>query len=194
VLIAVRVNWPRRLGRSFYALTAYCLTAAILLSATTALAQVSKEYQLKAVFLWRLAQFTEWPNDAFQAADTPLLICVLGDNPFGDALQAAVAGETAHSRKIIVQQHRTAEQVKPCHIVYLSSAALREAKTIAAVLGGRSILTVKDADGPASGYPSIVSFVTEQNRIKLRIDQKAASAARLVLDPRLLRAAEIVGG
>jgi len=39
----------------------------------------------------------------------------------------------------------------------------------------------------------MVSFVTEQNRIKLLIHLKAAMAARLVLDPRLLRSAEIIG-
>ena len=42
-------------------------------------AQVSKEYQLKAVFLWRLAQFTEWPPDAFEHAESPIAVCVLGE-------------------------------------------------------------------------------------------------------------------
>jgi hypothetical protein len=52
---------------------------------------------------------------------------------------------------------------------------------------------VRDIDGLASAYETIIAFVTEQNKIRLRINLKAAAAARLVLDPRLLRAAEIVG-
>jgi uncharacterized protein DUF4154 len=160
---------------------------------TAAFAQVSKEYQLKAVFLWRLAQFTEWPSDAFESADSSIVICVLGENPFGDALNAAVAGETAHGRKLVVQQHRVIEQVKTCHILYISGAGPRQAKAITASLAGRSVLTARDIDGLASAYDTIIGFITEQNKIKLRINLKAATAARLVLDPRLLRAAEIVG-
>jgi YfiR/HmsC-like len=152
-------------------------------------AEVSKEYQLKAVFLWRLAQFTEWPSDGFASGNSPIVICIVGENPFDNALSAAVAGETAHGRRLVVQQHRTTEQAKSCHVIYFPAAPPRGA----AILSGRSVLTVRDDDRPASGYETIVTFVTEQNRIKLRINVKAAAAAGLVLDPRLLRAAEIVG-
>src|SRR5688572_26870190 len=119
-------------------------------------AQVSKEYQLKAVFLWRLAQFTQWPSDAFDSPESPIVICVLGENPFGDALSAAVAGESAHGRKFVVQQHRVVEQIKTCHILYLTGAGPRQAKAIVAMLGGKSILTVRDVDGVASAYDTIV--------------------------------------
>jgi uncharacterized membrane-anchored protein len=69
----------------------------------------------------------------------------------------------------------------------------RTAKDVAAALAGRSVLTVGDADALPSSYETIVRFITEQNRIKLRINVKNATAARLIFDPRLLRAAEIVG-
>lgn len=161
--------------------------------AVPAAAQVSKEYQLKAVFLWRLAQFTEWPSTAFESGDSPIAICVLGDNPFGDALEAAVRGETAHGRKLVIRHHRGIEQLRSCHILYVSGLGPRTAKDLATVVTGRSVLTVGDADGLPSSYESIVRFISEQNRIKLRINVKNATAARLVFDPRLLRAAEIVG-
>jgi hypothetical protein len=90
-----------------------------------------------------------------------------------------------------VQHHRVVEQIKTCHVLYLTGAGPRQAKAIVAVLGGKSILTVRDA-GVASAYDTIVGFVTEQNKIRLWINVKAAAAARLVLDARLLRAAEIV--
>ena len=160
---------------------------------TPAFAQVSKEYQLKAVFLWRLAQFTQWPSDAFESSDNPIVICVLGENPFGDALNAAVAGETAHGRQLVVQYRRPIDQIKSCHILYISGAGPRQAKEIAAALAGRSVLTVRDTDGVASSYETMIRFITDENKIKLRVHLKAATAARLVLDPRLLRAAEIVG-
>jgi hypothetical protein len=162
------------------------------IAAAPAFAQVSKEHQLKAVFLWRLAQFTQWPSNSFEDADTPIAICVLGENPFGDALEEAVRGETAHGRKLLVQHPRAADQVRACHILYITSAGSRQAKEISAALAGRSVLTVRDADGVASSYETMIGFLTEQNKIRLRIHLKPVTAARLVLDPRLLRAAEIV--
>ena len=169
----------------------FMLAGTVALSAP-ARAQVSKEYQLKAVFLWRLAQFTQWPSEAFENPDSPIVICVLGENPFGDALNAAVAGETAHGRRLVVQHHRTVDQLRSCHILYLTGAGPRQAKEISAALAGRSVLTVRDLDSVASSYEAMIRFLTEQNRIKLRIHLQPVTAARLVLDPRLLRAAEIV--
>ena len=166
--------------------------SAMLILSAPIFAQVSKEYQLKAVFLWRLAQFAEWPNNAFESADSPIVICLLGENPFGEALEAAVRGETAHGRRLIVQLHRNVEQIRACHLLYLTGAGPRQAKGISAALAGRSVLTVSDDGELPSSFETIVRFITDENKIKLRISVKRAAAARLVLDPRLLRAAEII--
>jgi hypothetical protein len=163
------------------------------LSALPVAAQVSPEYQLKAVLLLRLAQFTQWPAEAFQSLDSPIQVCVLGENPFGETLSAALTGETAHGRRLVAQHHRAIEQAKSCHILYLTGAGPRQAKTIVSAIGGRSILTVREIDGVATLYETIVGFATEQGKIKLFINAKAAAAARLALDPRLLRVAEVVG-
>ena len=163
------------------------------IAAAPGFAQVSKEYQIKAVFLWRLAQFTEWPATAFESADSPIVICVLGENPFGHAIEETVRGETANGRKLVVQHYRGVPEIQTCHVLYVSGSVARQVKEISAALAGKSILTVRDSDGSARSYDTIVRFINEQNKINLRIDLKAATAARLVLDPRLLRAAEIVG-
>ncbi|HEY7560385.1 MAG TPA: YfiR family protein, partial [Candidatus Binatia bacterium] len=179
---------------SFFRLLYYTALCAVLLSVVyftaPARGQVSREYQLKAVFLFRLAQFTQWPGDAFENPTSPIVICVLGENPFGDALDAAVRGETAHERKLVARYHRAVDQIKGCHMLFTSAAGLRQSKEIMAALAGRSVLTVAD-DGSAS--EAMVRFMTEQNKIKLLVNPKAAAAGRLVFDPRLLRAAEIVG-
>ncbi len=169
------------------------LLVALHILAALGLAQTSKEYQVKAVFLWRLAQFIEWPPDAFEQADSPIVLCVLGENPFGDALEQAVVGETARGRKLVVEQHRGVQGIKTCHILYISAPAARHVQELSAALAGKSVLTVRDSDGSDRSYDAIVRFITEQNKINLRINPKAATAVRLVLDPRLLRAAEIVG-
>jgi hypothetical protein len=189
----------RKTSRNFvFRLIRQCALCAIFVCASFLLpapsqGQVSKEYQLKAVLLWRLAQFTQWPGDAFESSDSPVVICVLGENPFGDALEAAVRGETAHGRRLAVQRHRSIDPIRGCHILFITGAGPRQAKEISAALAGRSVLTVVNGDGLPSSYDAMIQFVIEENKIKLRINAKAAAAARLVLDPRLLRSAEIIG-
>src|SRR5690242_10742668 len=58
------------------------------------------EYQLKAVFLFNFAQFVEWPARAFAAPHAPLVIGVLGADPFGSYLDELVAGEKVGERAI----------------------------------------------------------------------------------------------
>lgn len=163
------------------------------MSAISAPAQVAEDYQLKAIFLWRLAQFTDWPANAFERASSPIVIGVLGTNPFGDALDIAVRGETAHGRKLVVEYYRRVTDIKTCHILYITEPNERRAAQIIADLAGRSLLTASDTEGFARSHGGMVRFITEQNRIKLRINLKAVINAGLRLDARVLRAAEIVG-
>src|SRR5687767_15491065 len=44
-------------------------------------AQAFNEYDLKATFLYHLAQFVDWPPEAFPTEETPFVIGVLGTDP-----------------------------------------------------------------------------------------------------------------
>ncbi len=49
-------------------------------------ATASREYLLKAAFLYNLANFTTWPTEAFSGPQKPLRLCILGEDPFGAAM------------------------------------------------------------------------------------------------------------
>jgi len=149
------------------------------------------EYQVKAVFLFNFAQFVEWPAEAFPDRDAPLIIGVLGQDPFGSYLDETVRGERVNSRQLVVQRYRRVEDVKNCHLLFISRSEGDHLEQIVNSLRYRRILTVSDADISAkSGV--IIRFVTEQNKIKLRISIAAARAANLTISSKLLRLAEIV--
>ena len=52
------------------------------------------EYQVKAAYLANFGRFVEWPANVAVAKSESFTICVLGQDPFGADLDAAVAGET----------------------------------------------------------------------------------------------------
>ena len=149
------------------------------------------EYQLKAVFLFNFAQFVEWPPEAFPDAQTPLVIGVLGKDPFGAYLDETVRGETVNNRPLTVQRYRQAKEIKTCHVLFISRSEAYRLEQIFASLKGRNILTVGDAVGFAR-RGGMIRFLIEQNKIRLRINLGAAKDANLVLSSKLLRPAEII--
>lgn len=151
----------------------------------------SQEYQLKAVFLFNFAQFVEWPPEAFPNAESPLVIGVLGDNPFENYLEEAVRGEQANHRPLVVQRYRRVAEIKSCHILFISRSESARLDEIFASLKGRNILTVGDVDGFAL-HGGMIRFVMEKNKIRMRINLEAAKAGRLTISSKLLRPAEIV--
>lgn len=155
------------------------------------IAQSSPEYQLKAVFLFNFAQFVEWPASAFATPDAPLVICVLGEDPFGPYLDETVRGEKVNDRRLEVRRPHGLEEVEGCHILFVSRREEGRLTGILDSLRGQSILTVSDAERFAT-RGGMIRFVTDRNRIRLRINLEAAKAANLTLSSKLLRPAQIV--
>lgn len=150
-----------------------------------------QEYQIKAVFLFNFAQFVAWPSAAFADPQAPLVIGVLGEDPFGPYLDETVREEVIGGRKLVVQRYRHGADAARCHILFISRSETGRLEQIVAELRGHSILTVGDAAGFAQ-RGVMIRFVTEQNRIRLRINLEAARAANLTISSKLLRPAEIV--
>jgi YfiR/HmsC-like len=149
----------------------------------------SAEYQVKAVFLFNLAQFVEWPARAFSDPEAPLVIGVLGEDPFGAYLDETLRGESVHNRPLILQRYRRVSDVKVCHVLFVSSSETDRLEQILASLRGRSVLTVGDAD-EFIARGGMIRLVTEKNKIRIRINIEAVRAANLTISSKLLRLAQ----
>ncbi|MFZ5496058.1 MAG: YfiR family protein [Verrucomicrobiota bacterium] len=171
------------------------MTALQLFSAGTAHAQPppAQEYRIKAVFLFNFAQFVEWPPEVFPGPESPLVIGVLGRDPFGALLDEAVQGEATGTHPLAVRRFRRVDDIGMCHVLFISESEAPRLERILAGLQGRSILTVGDAEDFAQ-RGVMIRFFKDKNRIRLRINLEAARAARLTISSRLLRPAEIVTG
>ena len=150
------------------------------------------EYQLKAVFLFNFAQFVEWPPAALPPANAPFVIGVLGKDPFGADLDDVVRGETVNRHALAVERYHKVAEVRDCQILFIAASELPQLEDILAVLKGRSILTVTDADGSAV-RGVMIGLVRQDKRVRLRIDLQATKASNLTISSKLLRPAEIVG-
>jgi hypothetical protein len=153
--------------------------------------EISKEYKVKAAFLFNFSQFVEWPAEAFPEAQTPLVIGVVGEDPFGAYLDEIVRGEKVKDHTLVVQRFHQVEEIKACHILFISQSETKHLEQILASLKGRSILTVGDAEDFAKNG-GMIRFVAEKTKIRFRVNLVAAKAANLTISSKLLRPAEIV--
>jgi hypothetical protein len=153
--------------------------------------QVSKEYQIKAAFLYNFSQFVEWPAGAFPNAQSPLVIGVIGDDPFGNYLDDIVRGEKVNNHPLVVQRFHRVSEIKTCHVLFVSRSEANQIEQVLSSLRGRNILTVGDFEDFAQ-RGGMIRFITENNKIRFRINVGVARAAKLTISSKLLRAAEIV--
>jgi hypothetical protein len=153
---------------------------------------VTQEYDLKAAFLFNFAQFVEWPAEDFAAGGAPIVIGILGSDPFGRSLDDIVAGETIRNRPLVVRHYRTVEQVDTCHILFISSSEAGQLEHIVKTLGRRSVLTVGETRD-FTNRSGMIGFDVSQKHLRLRINLGAAQEARLTISSKLLRQAQIVG-
>jgi hypothetical protein len=178
----------RRVARTSCIACGLWLLGGLDVSAQTA---PSREYQIKAVFLFNFAQFVEWPPAAFVGANTPLVIGVLGENPFGTYLDETVRAEKVNNRPLEVQRYRQVDEIDTCHVLFISRSEANRLGQILANLKGRSILMVGDVDDFVR-RGGMVQLTTAQNKVRLMINADAAKAANLTISSKLLRSAEVV--
>jgi YfiR/HmsC-like len=171
------------------------ITLLVALAASTccgAYAAGPSEYEVKAVFLFNFSQFVSWPSAAFGSSDAPMIIAVLGSDPFGQELDAVVKGEHVGAHPLEVRRYRDISEIKDCHILFIDRSEAAQLDGIVQALHGRSILTVSDIDD-ATRAGVMIDLVKQSDRIRLRINVAAARAGGLTISSKLLRPAEIVG-
>jgi hypothetical protein len=147
------------------------------------------EYQVKAVFLLNFTKFIEWPPAAFEEPDSPIAICILGEDPFGGSLNQIVAGEVVSGRRVAVQRIKSAPPAKSCQLLFVSRSEKEIPKLLPELRQG--VLTVGEGeDFVREG--GMIGFVIENRRVRFAINRTMAENAGLILSSKLLSVAKSV--
>ena len=158
--------------------------AVLLASGTPGVAAAqSLENSVKANYLARFAAFVQWPSGSAPGAGAPLVICVVGDDPFGRQLDQAIEGQSVSGHRIVARRLARLEAESGCHIAYLAGSS---GQTIPAALAaaGRGTLTVTDE--ARGGERGAIHFTLFQTRVRFHVDTGQASRRGLTISSRLL--------
>ena len=176
-------------------------------------AALRSKYETKAGYLLNFAEFIEWPAGAFSNEKSPIVLGVVGKDPFGvelDKLQGKSVngrafeirrfkgamefrGEETPGRRqddLPAKQAKKLAEMKSCHILFITSSEKNFLTQTLKTFRGTSVLTVGETDSFVR-EGGIITFVDSENNVQLEINLAAAEQARLKISSKLLSLAKV---
>ena len=155
------------------------------------LARAESEYDVKAAYLFNFTSLVKWPASAFTSPQAPLVIGVVGRDPFSGGLDGALRGQKAGGHPIEVRHVGAGDSgaLQRCHLVYVTAS--ERVADVARVVQGRPVLVVGEVENAARSG-GVIGFVKREQKIKIEINNEAARQLRLSISSDLLGIAKIV--
>lgn len=160
----------------------------------------SKEYQIKAAFLYNFINFVDWPKEKVDDSNGLITIGIIGTDPFGKAFEPLqnkqAKGKKVHIKRFISlkeseKSDNQIEAIKKCHLLFICRSEKQQLKKIINIVKGHSVLSVGDMnDFLESG--GIINFVIDDQKVRFEINNKTAKQAKLNIRSKLLRLAKKV--
>jgi hypothetical protein len=151
------------------------------------------EAQVKAAFVPKLASFVTWPASAFESTNSPFVIGILGDDPFGEQFDADLKSIVVHGRRIVVQRFKDTVPSTEVHLLFIAPSAAPRWAEVQRTLANRPVLTLGDVPAFAKDG-GMINFTKMAGKLRFEINLEAAKAAGLQISSRLLQVSTIVRG
>jgi len=149
------------------------------------------EYQVKAAYVYNLAKFVDWPAQKFATPEAPLIIGVVGDDPFNGYLDQLVQNKTINGHPLEVRHFTLDADLKACHVLFVSRSRRNSLDSIFSATRAASVLTVSEIEKFARRGGD-VSLLVEDESVKLEVNLRAAQAADLKISSKLLSIARVI--
>jgi hypothetical protein len=172
------------------------------------------EYETKAGYLLNFVEFIEWPSESFPDTTSPVILGVIGQDPFGvelDKLQDTqisgrklrikrfkgaleFRGEETPGRRqdgLALKRAKKIADLRSCHMLFVSSSESNFLPLILKPLKGASVLTVSESEAFAR-EGGVINFLDGSDRVRIEINLDAAEQARLKISSKLLSLAKVI--
>ncbi len=164
------------------------LQAASAMSATPILS----EPEIKAAAFYNVVTFTNWPAEAFASPDAALVIGIVGVGPVATIIERITRGEQWRGRKILVEKYPSADEIKPCHVLFVARSERQNWTAIRQRFVNQPMLAISDADNFAAQGGN-VQLAIEHNKLRILVNLAATRASKLQLSSNLLHLSTIIG-
>lgn len=149
------------------------------------------EYRVKAAQLYHFIRYTTWPERCFEKESSPIVVLVVGEDPFGKHLDAALAGKEIDGRKIVLRRSEEVPEKPTAHLIFEGGLSHKEQERLLAACEGLPILLFGDREGYARAG-ACVNFFFKEGNVRFAVNKNGAIARGLEISSQLLKLARIV--
>jgi|APSaa5957512535_1039671.scaffolds.fasta_scaffold00941_12 hypothetical protein len=168
-------------------LICYCIGNGV---SNTYAAPKSKEYYVKAAFLLNFVKFIEWPSHDLSDTSSSLTLCILGNDPFDEALKT-IEDKIVKNKKLVIKRCSRVEDIGESQIIFICTSERKKLPEILTKIKDRPILTVAETKNFCQSG-GIVNFIVIKNKVRFEINVDVAKRSGLKISSKLLKLAKII--
>lgn len=150
------------------------------------------ELTVRALFLRHFMTYVQWPSGRFRDDEAPLVLGVVGVDPFGDLLDERFAGREVQNRRVVIRRFGSfadlerAERLRDCHVLFVAEADRAVQGRLVEALRERGVLLVAHEPGFAGAGGHIQTFV-DRGKVRFEVNRKALAESGLRCSSALLK-------
>lgn len=144
--------------------------------------------QIKAAYIFKFANYIEWPASCFETAQSPIVIGVAGADRLASELTRTSQNRLIGKRPVVIKRLTARDPLTGVHILYVGGKANRQLKERFSSLQGQPLLSVTDATHELADTAAI-KFVMDNNQLRFDISQAAVERNHLKVMAPLLTVA-----
>lgn len=168
-----------------------CAAALCAVAPAAAQGTPDMERKIKAAFLYKFLDYTEFPAAAFAGASAPLVIGVVGADELAAELSRIVARRNVQSRTVTVKTFRDNEVPAGVHLLFVAGSDAARVRGVLKSVRPAPVLLVTEAEnGLQQG--SVINFKVVEERVRFDVSLEAADKNSIKLSSRLLTVANHV--
>jgi hypothetical protein len=188
----VRYDYRKRIKRLVRILLPVVLLVVMFFTPGTGFAADSDlELSVKSAYIYNFIQFIDWQEQDSNAASRPIKICMIGNDPLGEAL-SELSNRQIKGRSIQVERHTNATgDLSDYHIVVIGRSAEERLPAILKQLADANVLTVSDIQ-QFTRKGGGIGLTTVNGKVKIEINSRVTLHAGLRISAKLLEVASIV--
>jgi hypothetical protein len=149
------------------------------------------EYAEKSEMIVRIARFVNWPDSAFVADNSHLVVCLLQGSPFTDSMADFQGAEVNEHPLEIVSYIKFSDVQSICHVLIVSHLENRKIDSMIVGLGFRPILTIGDSVQFAE-LGGIIGLQSEAADLSFTVNIESSQRVGLAISAQLLELATAV--
>lgn len=150
----------------------------------------TQEYRLKAAFIYNFIKYTSWPEQVFADESSPIVVSIVGPDPFGKILDSTMKDKKIDGRAIVIERLAKLPETLRSHVAF-TTGGVELRKKLFLMAKDEPVLVIGDQPGDAKAG-SQVGFYLEKNKVRFEVNITRVKAVKLAISSELLKLARII--